>query len=395
MISYAQQKGISWTAWDWSHSENNEIFQAVQWNTTTNRGMFGQWMNNPWGEGVSVSDPNSVMNTSVRPVSLFPIGTTSLEPVDDAYVRGGSYASSNFGSDTGMMLKEDTNPIYDRQVYLKFDTSAYPDLERAFLSLVPIGLGSNVGDLMIRIRILADANDNWDESTITWNNKPASTGSDIYIDGADLEMTVPYNLNVTTLLTQAANANDIVSFQLSVVSAAESQRYANFGSKEQSNSGFRPILSIVQAQGSGVEEGYRYITSDYTGKVMRPKDAGTTDNTLIVQYTNNGWGSQQWEFLPTSDGYYNIVNKYTGKALRPLDASTAVNANIVQYTLNTNWDSQKWSLVPNGDAYNIINKYTGLALRMKDAGTDDNVEIVQYTLNTSWSSLKWYIDPID
>lgn len=133
------------------------------------------------------------------------------------------------------------------------------------------------------------------------------------------------------------------------------------------------------------------IVNNYTSKALRPYNAGTGDNTNIVQDTYHAtWTSQQWQVASQGNGYYAIVNNYTGKSLRPLDASTASGASIVQYTYNSSWQSEQWQLIPNGAGYyGIENRYSGLALRPLNAGTGEDVQIVQEPYNATWTSMKW------
>ncbi|WP_309384683.1 DUF7594 domain-containing protein [Cerasicoccus frondis] len=145
--------------------------------------------------------------------------------------------------------------------------------------------------------------------------------------------------------------------------------------------------------GGGDIEGTKNIINVYTGKALRPLDAGTGDNVQIVQHTlDTAWNSQKWYVSDVGGGYYSIINKYTGKSLRPLDAGTGDNVNLVQYAYSSFWDSQKWEFHDAGSgAYQIENKYTGKVLRPYNAGVGDDVNIVQQTLDPLWTSQMWQL----
>src|SRR5438270_5598869 len=59
---------------------------------------------------------------------------TTLTPLADAYVRDGSYASTNYGSSTALYVKTDTTG-FNRDSYLKFDLSSVSSIGSATLRL--------------------------------------------------------------------------------------------------------------------------------------------------------------------------------------------------------------------------------------------------------------------
>lgn len=97
---------------------------------------------------------------------------TSVFASDDAYVRGGTYADTNYGSDGTLLVKDSTTSSYDRKTYLKFDLSDYfSGVTSAILRLY-----GNVteGTSPVAINAYTVSSDSWNESSITWNTAPTT-----------------------------------------------------------------------------------------------------------------------------------------------------------------------------------------------------------------------------
>jgi GH35 family endo-1,4-beta-xylanase len=96
--------------------------------------------------------------------------TTNLTPQADAYVRDGSYANTNFGSDAILTVKQDPTAGFSRESYLRFALPAYPGtLASAQLRLVPASASQPGAHALALV-----TNNTWSETTLTWNNKPAA-----------------------------------------------------------------------------------------------------------------------------------------------------------------------------------------------------------------------------
>jgi hypothetical protein len=99
--------------------------------------------------------------------------------------------------------------------------------------------GEGAGARTVEIRQLS-TNDTWGETTTTWNNRPASTGTLISsIDAGTVGQV--YSIDVTSYVTQERTADGKASFVLTQPSSVN--KYVGFGSRE--NTGNTPILEIV------------------------------------------------------------------------------------------------------------------------------------------------------
>jgi len=139
-----------------------------------------------------------------------PIGPLLLRATDDGYARDGSYANTNFGAATQLQLKQDAAG-YARESFLRFDLASLTSITSAKLRLfgrmdngVTPSLGFNV--------YAASPTTAWNETTLTWNNRPAVTSS-MAIAKATVTGTTGkwYELDLTTFLKQqlAAGATSV------------------------------------------------------------------------------------------------------------------------------------------------------------------------------------------
>lgn len=96
-----------------------------------------------------------------------------LYPAADAQVRAGTYANDNFGTDQEMVIKENAGENYDRIAYLKFDVSALADAApaRVYLRMDKKAWSPQAHSTPFAAYPVPD--DDWQEQTITFNDRPA------------------------------------------------------------------------------------------------------------------------------------------------------------------------------------------------------------------------------
>ena len=127
---------------------------------------------------------------------------TILTAVADAYVRGGSYGNTNYGSATTLDAKYDagTATTNSRKVYARFDLSGLTDSVTSAtfaLTIAAAGLGSDPANTVWTFEVYGLKDDfapsgselgrNWAENAITWNNAPANvTSHGANVDAADV-----------------------------------------------------------------------------------------------------------------------------------------------------------------------------------------------------------------
>ncbi len=141
-----------------------------------------------------------------------------IESDADSYVRDGA-PNANFGTNTYMRCKDDPGGSYSRWSYLRF---AVPNVrgtvERVVLRLKVVGV-SGSGGTHTAYRV----NDSWDETTITWSNRPTL--------GTQLASAAYAAVNGWTEfdITDAFDSDDA---QLSVAVVSDGSALVNYASRE-------------------------------------------------------------------------------------------------------------------------------------------------------------------
>ncbi|MBC9713145.1 polysaccharide lyase 8 family protein [Streptomyces sp. TRM66268-LWL] len=161
----------------------------------------------------------------------------TVSPGADAYVRDGSYASTNYGTDTGLHVKN-AGAGYHRRAFLRFDLSSLTAAPRRAVLWVR-GQTADAGGTQATVGAYAVSGDGWTETGLTWNNQPAlgalqSTGAIgtakdwIALDVTDhIRSQYSGDKSATVALAQAAPGNAVV-----------------LASREQSAD--RPFLQVIQ-----------------------------------------------------------------------------------------------------------------------------------------------------
>jgi hypothetical protein len=96
---------------------------------------------------------------------------TGFRATNDAHVRDGSYASSNYGQLSPLELKKSTTG-YTRQAYVTFDTTGYVPTATGVKLRLWARLNSTAEPSVV-LDVYSVASTSWTEGTLTWNNKPA------------------------------------------------------------------------------------------------------------------------------------------------------------------------------------------------------------------------------
>ena len=167
------------------------------------------------------------------------IGSATLNPVADSFVWGGAFASNNYGTTTTLACKTDTDVEQNtRHTYLRYDLSSITNSVAAATLRMKVASLNGSGD---RHTAHAVADDTWGETTIKWNNKPATgqaLDSDIHpaVDGW-------LELDVTEQVAAELKGDQFFS----TVLISDGTVLAKYHSRE-SNAGNRPELVVQTAR---------------------------------------------------------------------------------------------------------------------------------------------------
>ncbi|QBE63542.1 polysaccharide lyase family 8 super-sandwich domain-containing protein [Pseudoduganella lutea] len=163
----------------------------------------------------------------------------SLPPAADAYVRDGTYATTNYGSTNSLVLKKDTSN-YHRKAFVRFDLSAITGtLDSASLMLTTSSIGQSTS---MTTNLLLASSASWSEATLNWTNAPAAgalLGS--WTAPAAQE---PVTVDVTNAVSAALQGNRQLSLVLELASSYGANGWIEYASKENGTAIFRPQLVI-------------------------------------------------------------------------------------------------------------------------------------------------------
>jgi hypothetical protein len=126
-----------------------------------------------------------------------------------AYVQDGSSANTNFGSSSQVQVKNTTWVDYSREGYLKFDLSGVSIINSAKLRL--FGSLGDTQDASVQVQVFGSPTTSWSETGLTWNNRPATSGSALSTATVTGTTAKWYELDVTSFLKaqKAAGAGQV------------------------------------------------------------------------------------------------------------------------------------------------------------------------------------------
>lgn len=190
----------------------------------------------------------STGSSSIAVYGLAVLQSNTLTPTADAYVRAGRYADTNYGSVNGLIVKKvsnDSNSIYNRAAYLKFDLSSVTVAPSSATLTLTVNSISNPATSSETVQFYSVADTTWTESGITWNNAPglnrtnfSSTGTLLTSKSVALK---PGTVTIDLTALVKANLGKVVTIQL--IDASTENKYLVFNSKEATTG--KPQLTIV------------------------------------------------------------------------------------------------------------------------------------------------------
>ncbi|HET7218223.1 MAG TPA: phospholipase D-like domain-containing protein [Vicinamibacterales bacterium] len=157
----------------------------------------------------------------------------------DAYVRGGQYADTNFGSATELITKYSADPAYRRETFVKLDISGVQTGNTVRLRM--FGKLSDTREASVTVAIYPAASTSWGETSITWNNRPAVSTTEwarVTVMGTTARW---YEVDLTQRV-QAERSLGRTTITIVVKKGVETQPYVSFASRTSLN----PPALVVQ-----------------------------------------------------------------------------------------------------------------------------------------------------
>jgi hypothetical protein len=157
----------------------------------------------------------------------------------DSFVRGGSFAGTNYGPATELVAKQSVDLGYHREIFMKLDlTDVTADSD---VTLRLFGRLSDARTASVTTNLYPVDNLAWSEGGLTFNNRPTSAASpeaSVVVSGTSTQQ---YDIDLTELAQQYRLAGHS-TLGIALKNQAESLPYVGFWSRE---SEFKPEL-IVQ-----------------------------------------------------------------------------------------------------------------------------------------------------
>jgi hypothetical protein len=172
-------------------------------------------------------------------------------PSDDARVYSGS-AGTNYGSDTTVVIRKGSTTSFYDMGYLKWDLSSAPPVGSIntvkfyiYVTEIVSGLINDVETYLVAAP--------WGESTITYTNKPAVTGSNLAT--YDLTSVGAKSNDITSTVIDWMNG-DTNNYGLRLFPATNhgyrGDEYVRIGSTENATESYRPYLLFDYGKGGGI-----------------------------------------------------------------------------------------------------------------------------------------------
>ncbi|MBC9931811.1 polysaccharide lyase family 8 super-sandwich domain-containing protein [Chitinophaga qingshengii] len=170
--------------------------------------------------------------------SSTPVYTVSaVTAIADAYVRGGTYNTTNYGTGT-LVLKQDASVSYTREIFLKFNVSTLPaGTNQVNLRMYVNYANTGIATVPWIARFVS--NDSWTESGITDSNKPAVTKSVDTIMGRAAGNFAEWDVTDVALTEKSGDGILTLKLESGLAGATTD---AIFISREGSDSTQRPML---------------------------------------------------------------------------------------------------------------------------------------------------------
>lgn len=155
---------------------------------------------------------------------------------EDAFVRSGNYSNINYGSSTNLTVKgaPDTSS-YCRKSFLKFDLSSITDLIIQAKVSLHMSYVSATASTQYLFEVL---DNNWSESTLTWNDQPTNLGVNIatWAPVQDTEVVI----DITSAVQNAMIDDKILSL---MIESEPGGGDLNYNSKD--NASEKPMLQLI------------------------------------------------------------------------------------------------------------------------------------------------------
>lgn len=256
---------------------------------------------------------------------------------EDSWVRDGDYANTNYGATNTLVVKKDADG-YNREAYIKFDlqTIDVTKYKNIFLSLYVANSNSSIHDTQWNIGYVAD--NTWRESSITWNNKPATSNIISTVSTVPAGSNIMVNITQVVLTEIKKNSKTLTLHISSTTRGADGKTDAQFYSKEGSDPLKAPQLVLDEKDVANIESVEIPVSEDSwvrDGSFANTNYGAT--NTLTIKKDGVGYNREVYFKFNLEDTNFDRIENVILK----LSVSYA----------NTSIQSTDWQIEPVGNAW--------------------------------------------
>lgn len=224
---------------------------------------------------------NSKEHAQNRP-QLVIVTAAPVGPLADAFVRNGTYANTNYGSNDSLNVKAVPSPTgLTRNAYLKFPLSGFGKIKKAKLRI----FGSNTTDATdVGVPVFGVSNDSWTENGITWNNAPAALLGKLSIDTVT-NQNAYYEWDVTDFVQTQFSSDKTASFVIK--DSTNKNKLLVFNSRENTNNPPQLLIDYTDSSGSFVMASLRNASEpiEYTSVHHLPDEVKLYPNPAGRNFT--------------------------------------------------------------------------------------------------------------
>lgn len=337
--------------------------------------------------------------TTVYPVIIDPTITIGSSNVADAPVYSG-YPNTNYYTNEFNMVGYHGSSYKEAMTFVKLkslSTYKYINPENVNLAYYRVYEGS--GKTSTATVNLYDTISTWDESTITYSNKP------YIMSTPESSNTISesgwYSFSITNLfknwLRYALNEDGFslnYGFALATNTTGVSSRH--FASANSTN--FLPSIVFNYSEDTSISDGTYYIRSKYSNLYLNTDiNSSATEN--VIQNGFHGNINQHWTVKYQGDGYYKLYSQWFNEE-KSLDIENNPNQNGSNVDVFADSENASWllfKLVSNNDGtYRIVSKWSNNQKVLDVCGPSTaaaaNIQIWEYV---GVNQQKWYFEPVN
>ncbi len=274
------------------------------------------------GYGNSENDWNSI--TEFQIWGMDPLFVTDLAPIDDTFIRGGTYSSDNYALQPEIVTSRGATEEDMQKILMKFNMADIEGtIQKATLKLFP-----TTGQLNedTNLELFEVEKNNWFEFSLTWDNAPAF-GNVISVHEEDIQTEQAIIFDVLDYLVTNRDKNNI-SFGLALSGEGTQRDSLIIASIQNSNDNLHPVLTV---ESELIETG---IEDDISANLSQPEDFQ-----LFQNYPN--------PFNPRTTIQFTIPEKSPIKIrifnIQGQLVETLYNSEVLPGIVTVDWNAQDYS----------------------------------------------------